>query len=143
MIINAAEIGLEIDNAVALGLEAAAIQAKSFLEVRVFAENKTTSGMPFGTYNSESYKAYRKSLGKQVVKKDLQLTGDLKNSIKQNENMVLFGDDESAEKAQEQERQLGIIFDLNEDEITDCIIVCDKIFTKDLLIALDKIKIVV
>ena len=145
--INAAEIGAEIDLAVALGLEAAAIQADTFISTRVFVEHKTTDGTPFGGYKSKSYKKYRASLGRQINNKDLQLTGDLLKSIKQSENEVFFNNDFSAQIAGWQETsdvQINRpIFDLNQDEITDCIIVCDEVFARELLPAFDKIKIVI
>lgn len=147
MIINAAEIGLEIDKAVALGFEASAIQAQTFISTRVFVEHQTTDGTPFGKYKSDSYKKFRQSLGRQTNTKDLQLSGDLLKSIKQVENQVVFNDDRSAKIANWQETsdvQINKpIFDLNQNEIDDCIIVCDEVFTDNLLPALEQIKIVI
>ncbi len=47
---------------------------------RIFNQNKDINGIGFGSY-SEKYKEYRKSLGLQVQKKDLQLSDRLKDSI--------------------------------------------------------------
>ena len=153
--INAAEIGAEIDLAVALGLQAAAIEANFFISTRVFIEHKTTDGTPFGKYRSEAYLKYKRTIKSDASTKDLQLTGSLLRSVKQSENEVFFDNDFSAKVAKGQEEgsktksgkfvaQIGKpIFDLSQDEITDCIIECDEVFTRELLPSFDKIKIVI
>lgn len=118
-------------------LYAGAYQGHSLLLNRVFEENKTAAGQDFGGY-SENYKKYRASLGRQVNKKDLQLTGDLLNSIKQSENIIYFNNEIDAEKALSQEKQMNAdIFVLNEQEKAECFEVMNTIFVELLKNATD------
>jgi hypothetical protein len=48
---------------------------------RIFNDNLGANGGSFGGYKSKQYKEYRLSIGRQVTRKDLQLTGQFKNSI--------------------------------------------------------------
>lgn len=118
-------------------LYAGAYQGHSLLLNRVFEENKTAAGQEFGGY-SENYKKYRASLGRQVNKKDLQLSGDLLRSIVQHENIIYFNNEIDADKALSQEKQMyADIFVLNEQEKAECFEVMNIIFVELLKKATD------
>ena len=57
-------------------------QAEAIFMNRVFNENKTKSGQTFGRYKTKAWKKKRSDAGRQVSRKDLQMTNQLRNSIK-------------------------------------------------------------
>lgn len=87
---------------------AALKELETLIKVRVFNENKDTELKSFGTYRSKSYKALRESKGRQTAKKDLQLSGQLKLSIKvgknQGKNVLGFDDPKSIDIREGQEQ---------------------------------------
>lgn len=128
-------------------IDAGAIKARQLLLERVFEEHETVDGTPFGKYKSKSYRAYRRSVGRQVAEKDLELTGNLLRSIVQRENEVIFNDAKSEQKARYQEtspKQINKpIFDLSDEEVRDCIRVIDEVFTKQIERLVDGVTITV
>jgi len=149
-----ADIANDIDEIVFEAFTAGAYQANSLMKERIFDKHLTVDGTPFGKYNSEAYKEYRKDLGKQVGSKDLQVTLNLKDSVEAVDNTVIFSNEEDAKKGRGQEtnydkngifrNQIGKpIFDLSEEEKTDSIRVIDEKFTELLKLKLDGITITI
>lgn len=86
-----------IDNVAEFHIE----QAKSMLLNRVFEENTNANGVSFGKYTSKSYMAYRKKLGRQINKVDLQLKENLIKSIvvgKTDDGYALFYNNDEQKK---------------------------------------------
>lgn len=127
-------------------------QAEEILKDRIFDDTKTADGKLFGTYISESYKKKRLKKSRQISRKDLDVTGGLRNSIKLRklkDNVLLeFVDDKAVLIAEGQERQIGqiqsgskvnmrspkktIIFKLSKKEAEEVIIRTVKELKKDL-----------
>jgi hypothetical protein len=130
-----ADIANDIGDIVFEALSAGGYQAQSLLEERIFVKHLTQTEKPFGTY-SYAYGEYRQSLtpSLQIVSKDLQLTGDLRRSMVQEDNKVIFNNTVDAEKAVFQETsEIQInkkIFALNQEETDDCLRVIDEIFVR-------------
>lgn len=104
-----------------IALDAGIDQLDADLTNRVFNENVDINGQPFGKYKSESYKAFRLSLGKQIASKDFQVFGNLKKSIRKNykENQLEFNSTLQADKGRGQEEQLKTqIFEASDEEVT-------------------------
>lgn len=100
------------------------------LKNRVFNANEDISGKGFGGY-SESYKAYRLSLGKDVSTKNLQLTDKMRLGIffDTKEKELRFKDQEDANKGRGNEVYLKqVIFDASESEIKKTISVIEEEF---------------
>lgn len=53
----------------------------ALMKRRIFNVNEDVEGKNFGKYVSKSYKKRRKAKGRQVAKKDLEMTGQLRKSI--------------------------------------------------------------
>lgn len=91
----------------------AGTQAEEILKDRIFDDTKTADGKLFGSYKSESYKKKRQKAGRQTSRKDLDITGDLRNSIKLRklkDNVLLeFVNNKAVLIAEGQERQIGQI----------------------------------
>ena len=100
----------------------AAKQAERILKFRIFNEGKTTSGQMFGRYKTKSWKKERQDKGRQTVYKDLNMTGDLKDSIRVSRRKksanVRFANEKFREIAAGQTNQIGRgeIFRLSEQE---------------------------
>lgn len=74
-----------------LNIEAAEIAAldrsRALLVQRVFNNATATDGSIIGNYRSKQHVALRRSLGRQVSQKDLELFGDLRRSIIRGKSM--------------------------------------------------------
>ncbi|MBY9021947.1 MAG: hypothetical protein KGD67_12900, partial [Candidatus Lokiarchaeota archaeon] len=94
----------------------------------VFNKGKTMSGQSFGSYKTEAWKKKRKEKGRQTTRKDLQMTGEFRDSIKRNPQKdhatIEFAGSEVLEKiADGQEKQIGRgpIFEFSKTEMKEVI----------------------
>lgn len=99
----------------------AANEVKDRLKRRVFNNGKAASGESIGSYKNLSYREYRKKRGRQVQYVDLQLEGDLFNSVQtgRSGNDVVLGitKNEQADIAAKNEQRYGkAIFKASESE---------------------------
>ena len=116
-----------VDIAIDVGGE----ELETNLKNRVFNANEDIKGKGFGGY-SENYKAYRLNLGKDVSKKNLQLTDKMRFGIKfdTEKKELRFKDQEDANKGRGNEDYLKQkIFDASESEIKKTISVIEEEFT--------------
>lgn len=94
------------------------------LGVRVFNAGKKADDSQIGQYKRKAYIAYRKAKNRQVAFVDLQLTGDMRRSIRvaksdDNSNALGFISDAEAAKAAKHDAYYGPIFEANAGEIFD------------------------
>jgi len=114
-------------------------QAEAIFKDRVFNEGKTRSGRSFGHYKTKAWKKKRREKGRQTVYKDLQMTGDFRDSIKPNikkDSATLeFAGDPVLEKiADGQEKQIGrgVIFKFSQKEKKELIDLTIQQIKKDI-----------
>ena len=117
---------------VEISIDAGGDELEANLKNRVFNENVDINGKGFGGY-SEIYKAYRLSLGKDISKKNLQLTDKMRFGIHFDKETkeLRFKDQEDANKGRGNEMQLKqVIFDASESEIEKTISVVEETFNE-------------
>lgn len=91
----------------------AAEQLQTDMMKRIFEIGADANGQVIknGIGYSESYAKFRKSVGRQTAKIELQLTGDLMRSVKRVDTTqgvnVIFNNDFEAEKARDLEKNFG------------------------------------
>ena len=85
---------------------AAAQNLLAEMELRIFNEGKDVTDLQIGSY-SEGYAELRKAAGLQVAYVDLTFTTDLKQSIVQQENRIIYKNDYGRTIAKKNERHFG------------------------------------
>ena len=85
---------------------AAAQNLLAEMELRIFNDGKDVSELSIGDY-SEEYAELRKAAGLQVAYVDLTFTTDLKQSIVQQENRIIYKNDYGLTIAKKNERHFG------------------------------------
>lgn len=133
------DLASKLPEAVESAIDAGLVELDAQFSNRVWNQNEDINSKKFGKYKSTAYENYRKSLGRQVTDKDLQLFGGLRRSITidYSEKALIFTDEKSVLIADGQERQMSnIIFEASKNEVDLVLDVIDSeftIFTKSII----------
>lgn len=117
------QLGNKVPEILDTAIDAGLYELDAQIQQRIFNENEDINGGSFGRYKSKAYEKYRKKLGRDISKKDLQVFGNLKKSITKNykENQLEFNAQKYALIADGQEKQMSNrIFEASqkEEEVT-------------------------
>lgn len=128
-------LGTKLPEIVTIAISAGIDEIDAHISNRIFNANEDVDGNSFGKYKSEAYKKFRKSLGRDIGQKDLQLFGNLKKSFKKNypKRQLEFNSLKYAEIAEGQEKQTNKkIFEASEEEATKALQVIEEVFIEQI-----------
>lgn len=131
-------LGDKIPEIVTIAISAGIDEVDAHISNRVFNANEDINGNPFGKYKSEAYKKFRKSLGRDIGQKDLQLFGNLKKSFQKNypKHQLEFNTLKFAEIAEGQEKQMKKqIFEASTEEKSIALQVIEDVFYEQINLA--------
>jgi len=108
---------------------------------RIHNKGEASDGSPIGIYESLGHIKKRQELGRQISKKDLELHGNLRRSVKigvsEGKNVIGFDVDLSRLIAEGQEKQTGkVIYDLQNGEQAEM----DEAYARELEFVMNQIE---
>ena len=131
-------LGDKIPEIVTIAISAGIDEIDAHISNRIFNTNEDVDGNSFGKYKSEAYKKFRKSLGRDIGQKDLQLFGNLKKSFQKNypKHQLEFNTLKFAEIAEGQEKQMKKqIFEASIEEKSIALQVIEDVFYEQINLA--------
>ena len=129
----------KLPEAVDLAIDAGLHELDAEFANRVWNQNEDVNGKKFGKYRSKAYADYREKNGRQILEKDLQLIGSLRNSVEIDflKKALVFNQEKFALIADGQEKQMStVIFEASKIETEKVIEAIDAeftIFTKSII----------
>lgn len=130
---NFRELSNKIPEVLDGAIDAALDELEAQIKNRIFTKNEDVDGNKFGKYKSEAYKKFRKSIGRDINNKDLQVNLNLRRSIVKDlpNKSIIFNQNRYALIGEGQERQMRKkIFEADEVELKLALEVIEDFLTE-------------